>query len=309
MKSADELKARLGGHMRESMGAARDPKPTPAGVSPFHGETAKYQGAARVKDALAIEVDRLSPDPDQPRKEFEPEALADLAASMKARGQLQPIRVRWDEAGSRWIIIAGERRYRAALLAGMSSLLCVEARGPLTPDDLLEDQLIENIIREDLKPIEQAHAFKTLLDRRQWSYRQLGEALHIAPASIARSLALLELPAPVQERVTSGELAPSVAYEVAKLADPGEQAEVAELAIAGGLNREDVVRAVRERSARPSKGRGAKAKPRKTSVTLRTTNGYKLTAECRKGIDDDALEAALAEALASVRARRSAEAA
>ena len=121
MKAADELKARLGGNMRESMGAAR-PTAVPASAPPapaFHGETAKYQGAARIKDALSIDLARLAPDPDQPRKEFEPEALADLAASLKARGQLQPIRVRWDEPSARWVIIAGERRYRAALLAGL----------------------------------------------------------------------------------------------------------------------------------------------------------------------------------------------
>src|SRR3954464_2132224 len=116
MKSADELKARLGVHMKESRGAGQPAGmtgPLPA-AGAFHGETAKYQGAARVRDALAIEVDRLAPDPDQPRKDFDPAALADPAAPLKARGQLQPIRVRWDDAMNRWVIIAGERRYRAA---------------------------------------------------------------------------------------------------------------------------------------------------------------------------------------------------
>ena len=99
--------------MRESMGAGRRPAPTPAPPAPaaFHGGTAKYQGAARLKDALPIELDRIVPDPDQPRKEFDPEALGRLAASLKARGQLQPIRVRWDEA----VGPVGHHRRRAAL--------------------------------------------------------------------------------------------------------------------------------------------------------------------------------------------------
>ena len=101
MKAAERLEARDSAGTCGSRWAAHRPAaaaaPAVAGAA-FHGETAKYRGAARIKDALAIELDRIMPDPDQPRKEFDPEALADLAASLKARGQLQPIRVRWDEA-------------------------------------------------------------------------------------------------------------------------------------------------------------------------------------------------------------------
>src|SRR6185312_3212783 len=104
--------------------------------------------------------------PEQPRKDFEPQALADLAASLKDRGQLQPIRVRWDEGSGRWLIVAGERRWRAAQMAGMTAMLCVEAKGAQTPDDILEDQLVENCLRADLAPLEQARAFKALVDRR-----------------------------------------------------------------------------------------------------------------------------------------------
>jgi len=243
MKSADELKARLGAHMKESMGAGRPtgtagPLPPPGA---FHGETARGQGVARIKDALAIELDRLAPDPDQPRKEFDPESLAELAASMKARGQLQPIRVRWDDDMARWIIIAGERRYRAALLAGLTTLACIEAKGPLTPEDILEDQLVENCLRQDLRPVEQARAFRALIERRGWSYRQLGESLNIAPASIARALALLDLPAEVQGRVESGGLAPSVAHEGSPLDDPSAQQEIVGRVLREGLSRAEAI--------------------------------------------------------------------
>ena len=68
--------------------------------------------------------------------------------------------MRWSDAVSRWIIVTGERRYRAAVLAGLPTLACIEAKGPLTAEDILEDQLVENCLREDLKPIEQARAFK-----------------------------------------------------------------------------------------------------------------------------------------------------
>jgi ParB family chromosome partitioning protein len=124
MSRIDKFTAKLGGNIRESMGAASTgaggPLPSPA-VGP-----AQYQGITRPKEALTIPIGRIIPDPDQPRKEFEEGLLDDLAASMKARGQLQPIRVRWSQESDRWVIIAGERRYRAAVKAGLPSLLCVE---------------------------------------------------------------------------------------------------------------------------------------------------------------------------------------
>jgi len=267
----------------------------------FHGETNKYQGAARVKDALAIDLDRIIPDPDQPRKEFDPQALADLAASLKARGQLQPIRVRWDEASGFWMVIAGERRYRAAKLAGLATLMCIEAKVAASADDLLEDQLVENCIREDLKPIEQAIAFKTLLDRRGWSYRQLGEVLHVAPASIARALALLELPEDLQGQVTAGKMPASTAYEVSRIEDPQVQREVAERAVAQGLNRAEVAEAARrsQPSKGKAKGKGGKSKPRRLSVTYRTSTA-RVTVEGRRDLDDQAIRTALTEALAQL---------
>src|SRR5512135_1333874 len=305
MKSAEDLISRIGGNMKESMGAARQAgasaaSPTsPAAGPPFHGETGKYQGAARIRDALSIEIERIAPDPDQPRKDFDQDSLTELAASLKARGQLQPIRVRWSDAVSQWIIVTGERRYRAALLAGLPTLTCIEAKGPLTTDDILEDQLVENCLREDLKPIEQARAFKALIDRRGWSYRQLAEALHIGPASVARALALLELPEDLQGRVTAGELAPSVAYEVSRLVSPEQQREVAACVVEEGLSRAEATEVVRRAAGRPgkAKGRGAGKARKVTSRLFRTTAGPKVTVELRRGLDTGMIRAALVEAL------------
>lgn len=262
MKSAADLMARLGGNMRESMGTVKTPEGATPAPALHGGAPTKYAGATRIKDALSIELDRIIPDPNQPRKEFEPEALAELAASLKAKGQLQAILVRWDEASGRWMVVAGERRYRAAALAGMSTLTCIELKGELAQEDLLELQLVENALRSDLKPIEQANAYKALLDCRRWSHRQLADNLSIAASSVARALALLELPADVQEKVTAGTLAPSVAYEVARLEDPEQQREVAALVVQNDLSRAEAVEHVRRVAKAPKKGRGgAKAGP------------------------------------------------
>src|SRR3954452_4511343 len=137
MKNAENLKSRFGANMAESMG---DVKPGAGGLpAGFAAPSGQYAGCTRIKDALAIELERIMLDPDQPRKEFDEGALKELAASLKDRGQLQPARVRWDEARGKWVIIAGERRYRAALLAGLKTLACVEARGGQSADDILTD--------------------------------------------------------------------------------------------------------------------------------------------------------------------------
>jgi ParB family chromosome partitioning protein len=306
MSGIERFTSRLGGNIRESMGAAGSTgaggplpaAPTAAGPSQYHGVT-------RPKDALTIPLDRIVPDPDQPRKEFDEGPLAELAASLKTRGQLQPIRVRWSAEVDRWVIVAGERRYRAALMAGLASLVCVEAKWTMTPEEILEEQLVENALREDLRPIEQARAFKALVDRRGCSYRQLAESLNISHMAITRALNLLTLPAAVQERIESGQLAPSVAYEVSKLEDPEAQREVAARVVAEGLSRAETVEAVRKAAIRPragaSKGRGAK--PRKvTERVIRTPLGSRVTVENRKGLDGAAIRDALRQALDLVEA-------
>ena len=245
MKSADKLKSRLAGNMAESMG---DVKPGAGGLpTGFAAPTGQYAGCTRIKDALAIEISRIVPDPNQPRKEFGEEAMEELAASLKSRGQLQPIRVRWDAGFSKWVVIAGERRYRAAIMAGLPTLACVEARGALTPDDILEDQLVENCVREDLKPLEQAAAYEALMKRRGWSYRELGEFLHISKGKIAKAVALLDLPEPVLDLVEQGALPPNTAYEVSRLEDAAEQVELAQRIVANKLSADQAAAVVKSR--------------------------------------------------------------
>jgi ParB family transcriptional regulator, chromosome partitioning protein len=308
MKSANDLRSKLGANMRESMGAHRpdqatvQPIPTPA----FHGGT-KYQGSSRIKDALVIDIDRISPDPDQPRREFPEGPLQELADSLKSRGQLQPIRVRWSPESDRWVIVAGERRYRAALMGGLPSLMAIEAKGDLSPDEILEDQLVENLLRDDLKPIEQAHAFKTLIERRGWTYRQLSERLSVSTGSISRALALLTLPEDVQRQVEDEIIPASAASELAKIEDESERRAIVEKIASGKMTRDETVAAVRESKARstvergitkPAKGRGvSKSKALPNERTIRTDEGIKVIATGRKGLTVEAWVKALRYAL------------
>lgn len=263
MKAADRLAARLGANIDESMGARRGSggSVAPAGFSVAGTDPSaiRYEGSSRIKGALNIEVDRLAPDPNQPRRHFDDEALQELAASLKTRGQLQPIRVRWDEGLNQWFIVTGERRWRAAKLAGLKEIACVEQREDRGEIDRLEDQLVENCVREDLSPIEQANAFRALLDARGCSIRQLAEVLNISHQSVLRSLKLLELPEDLRGRVHDGQLAPSVATELAAVPGDDERRALADLISTEKLNRDQAVEVIREATEKAGVAPSSKA--------------------------------------------------
>jgi ParB family chromosome partitioning protein len=302
MKAADKLRAMAGANIAESMG--RGTGATPPGFTPVRpSEQDRFAGLNRVKGAFQIPLDRIVRDEEQPRKEFEAESLERLAASLRERGQLQAIRVRWDGTMDKWVIIAGERRWRAAAMIGMTTIAAVEATASQSEDEVLEDQLVENCVREDLKPIEQARAFEALMERRSWTATRLAEALSLNDSTVIRALALLGLPCTVQDRVETGEIAPSVAYEISKVEDADKQAELAAQVIADGLSRAETVEAVKRVAGRSkTKGRGGSKAKKETSRSLKTSNGVKLTLERSKGLDVATILVALAEAVERIQA-------
>lgn len=277
--------------------------PTPGGPDPF-------QGRRQLREAAQIRVERIEADPNQPRKEFDADSLARLAESLKTRGQLQPIRVRWDEGRGVYVVVLGERRLRAAGLAGLDTVAAVVVSGNPSPEELLEDQLVENALREDLRPVEQARAYQSLMARLGLTQRQLADRLQVSQGAIAQALALLALPATIQAQVDMGELAPTVAYEVAKLPTPEIQAELADRILAEGLTRSDVVEEVRAakntKGGRGSRTTAGRKNPRTTRRVIRLPAGT-VTVELRPGKRDGQvadLVALLAEAQARLQAEQ-----
>lgn len=257
MSKREELLRSGGGNILSSMGTGQSQE-LPAGLDPATAlrRPAHLEGLTREKAAARIAVDRIVRDPDQPREEFDEEALQRLANSLRTRGQLQPIRVRWDEGRGAYVILVGERRWRAAQQAGLAELSCIVVDGELPADERLMIQLVENALREDLRPVEQARAYKALMEAREWSGNQLAKELHIAQSSVVRTLALLELPAPVQAQVEQGVLAATVAAELTKLPEPAMQAEVAQAIVDQGLTRSEVAEVVKAvRARRPAQTR------------------------------------------------------
>jgi ParB family chromosome partitioning protein len=280
MGKLDQLRRQSSANVAESMGAGLDTPAVAPGPGPGPKPTPPHlQGVVRSKDAALIETDRIAADPDQPREEFDDESLGRLAESLKARGQLQPIRVRWDEGRGLYVIICGERRWRAARIAGLQALACVVADGPLDPADLLAAQLVENALREDLKPVEQARAFRQLMEKNGWSTRQVARELSIAQPRVVRALALLNLPGTVQERVEQGALAPATAYEIGKIDGPADQEAMADRVVAEQLTRQEAVAAVRRRKAGAPIHGGA---DRPTPAEFRVSDAVTVTVKYRK---------------------------
>jgi ParB family chromosome partitioning protein len=254
MGKLDALTKAGGSNVAESMGAGGTSGPPP-GMDPSLARRmpARLEGVARDKEAARIAIDRIVRDPGQPREEFDEESLRRLADSLRQRGQLQPIRVRWDDEQGKYVILIGERRWRAAQMAGLSSLSCIIVEGELSDVERLSIQLVENALREDLRPIEQAKAYQTLMESHGWSGNQLAKELHIAQASVAKALALLDLPQQIQDQVDRGALAASVAYEVSKLPADEQRIELAEAAVNEKLTRSEVAEAVKAvRARRPT---------------------------------------------------------
>ncbi len=167
-------------------------------------------GAASVSAAIAltgeriedIPLDRIVPNPKQPRIEFAEEALAELGESIRAQGVLQPILVR--PAGENFELIAGERRYRASQRIGLSTIPAIVR--PIGDHELLEIALIENLQREDLNAIEEALGYQRLIEELRYTHERLSERVGKNRTSITNALRLLTLPTLVQSMVSRGTL-------------------------------------------------------------------------------------------------------
>ena len=157
------------------------------------------EDAARLRD---LPVDSLVPNPQQPRKSFDPRALEELATSIRASGVLQPLVVR--PRGSQFEILVGERRWRAAQQAGLLRVPAIVREA--SDAEALELGLVENLLREDLNPVEAAQAYQRLLAEFGWTQEELAQRLGKDRSSIANALRLLRLPEPIQEDLRTGRL-------------------------------------------------------------------------------------------------------
>ncbi len=187
-----------------------------------------------------IAIDLIDPNPYQPRRVFRGERLEELAQSIRSDGLIQPIVVQRNEG--RYILIVGERRWRAARLAGLEQIPAVIQEIPA--DRLLEVTLIENIQREDLNPIETAQAFERMARELNISHEEIARRTGKDRATITNLLRLLRLPADVRELVAERRISMGHARAILGLPDEEHQRAVAEKAAAQGLSVRQVERMV-----------------------------------------------------------------
>jgi ParB family chromosome partitioning protein len=191
-----------------------------------------------------IDLDQIQPNPHQPRSSFDEESLEGLAASIRSVGMLQPVVVRANPEGG-YFLVAGERRWRAAKRAGLHQIPAVIRSG----EDAawLTEALVENLQRSDLTPLEEAAAFRQLLEDFGLTHEELATRVGKSRAAVTNSMRLLGLPASIQARLESGELSAGHARALAGIEDRAFAEHVARRAVAEGWSVRQVEEAVRVR--------------------------------------------------------------
>ena len=233
--------------------------------------------------AVYLKLDQLATD-EQVRKVFNEEKLRVLAASLQSEGQLQPILVYRDDARGNYVVLAGERRLRAARMIEMPGLDCIVYPRRLTPSEIRIVQITENTLREGLDPIEHALGYQAIIEQDGISQNQLAERLHIHATTIGRAMALLELPEDLQAEIRGGDLVPGIARELARMSDEGERrsvlAKVRAEELTASKTSKLVTKLLNEKQKKPRR----KPKPAKTTYRLEgkheaviTKKGLRLT--------------------------------
>lgn len=220
----------------------------------------------KARSGLAeIPIDRLRPNPEQPRRRFDDTALAELADSISRHGVLQPLLVSEDGAGG-YVVIAGERRWRASEMAGLRTVPAV-IRERLGARDELALALVENLQRRDLSALEEARAFEHLRSEHGLSQAQIAEQVGMDRSTVANALRLLRLPEEIQELVESGELSAGHGRALLAWSDDERRIEWARRAVSEGLP----VRAL-ERAAADEAGREPRPRPRRRARPAKDPN-------------------------------------
>lgn len=234
-------------------------------------------------DELAVGL--ISPNPDQPRTDIDEERIAELSASIAIHGVIQPLVVR--PVGDKYQIIAGERRWRAARLAGLEKVPVIIRNSNDT--ETLEIALIENLQRENLNAIEAAYGYKRLLDQHDMTQAELAERVSKSRSAITNTLRLLDLPEDVQELLYSGKLTAGHARAVLSLPDEESRIKLANKIVEGNLSVREAENLARlleggalPKSARPIAPKSYKTVARKLRKLLESKVRVKQTKDKSK---------------------------
>lgn len=195
-----------------------------------------------IREVIDVEISLIDNNPGQPRKNFDPTAIKELATSIKEYGVIQPIILKRN--GDRYVIVAGERRFRASKVAGLKSIPAIVRE--YTENQVKEIALLENIQREDLNPIETARAMKELLTTYGWTQEVLADKLGKSRPVVANYVRLLSLQPEVIQLIESGKLSAGHARSLVVVEDPEVQIRLARQAVSKKITVRDMEKAVKE---------------------------------------------------------------
>lgn len=204
--------------------------------------------AENSNEAVTLRISEIEPNREQPRKDFDEAALSELSQSIMQFGVLQPILVR-PLIGGGYQIVAGERRYRASRMAGLTEIPAVIRE--LSDDETMELAMIENLQREDLTPIEEAKGYKVLIDTYSMSQEQLATTMGKSRSAIANTMRLLLLPDDVIEMVEIDEISPGHARALLSLDNKAMMSSVAQDVVKKGLTVRQVEKLVKDLQKEP----------------------------------------------------------
>ena len=207
--------------------------------------------------AVELKISELEPNREQPRREFDEKAMAELADSIAQHGLLQPLLVR-PLFGGGYQIVAGERRWRAARMAGLSEVPAVVRE--MSDHEVMELALIENLQREDLTPLEEANGYQTLLDKYGMTQEEVAKTVGKSRPAVANALRLLHLPEAIREMVERGELSAGHARTLLAFPDEASMLEAAKKAVEQGLSVRELERMAKKAAEAQKEGE----KPRPT---------------------------------------------
>ena len=255
-RSPADRKKKLGKGLGALLGETKREEPLVRSEVDVDASTGGSGGGAAESPLKNLPVSRIEPLPGNPRKHFDEAALDELAASIAARGVIQPIIVR-PHGEERYQLVAGERRWRASKLAGRDTIAAVVR--DVNEEQLLELALVENIHRSDLNPIEKAEACRNLIEQFKLSQTDAAKRLGKSRTSLTNLLRLLELPEPVRNLLASGALTSGHAKVLLGLNTPAEQISAARRVVDRGLSVRQLEELVQH--SKPGRAREPEPKP------------------------------------------------
>jgi ParB family chromosome partitioning protein len=214
-----------------------DTRPQAAGVSELPGSS-------------LVALERIDPDPDQPRRTFDAERLEELAASIRIEGVLQPIVVRYDEPADRYVVVHGERRWRAAQLAGLSTIPAIVRDVPA--ERRLIQQLMENIVRDDLNAVDRSAALRILKEQLgDPPWETVADAVGIKRSRLFQLLSTEKLPEPIQDDIRSGRLSEKQSRALQNI-HPTFQTALRDAMVSGQISADRAMSIARELRSHPT---------------------------------------------------------